>query len=417
MVEEGYIYIPPSPYVVVGATLKCTMAKGDGRGPFRRTVSADNNWIRSPEKEITNKYDINYSVKCIGPFGICKILTALNGGADAPCNPDFLVIPWMRTAQISTTRSHPVLLKSSMTMCPLGGIINVYRHGQGDPAVMYDYEDRNSALSDDLWGFWESYFERARGRLGYALGSEGYGALRFFMNLENQYQLGETLSELNIDDRLHLLGRLVRLDGSSDFTAKDLAFFQGLGLSTSAIGAMQLDLAFHRNDSNLFDAMVSDISSRIESTTAILRTGGLAAIMGGTIRATSSRGGGGSRRITGRWENVNESMSPDARAFQTRVTGRPNQSFVQNGVRFDGVANGRLIEAKANYSNFVNRNTGKFHSWFQGRDGLTNQARRQIQAADGVPIDWYFQDRVTMDAVSALFMEEGISGINFIFLP
>ena len=36
------------------------------------------------------------------------------------------------------------------------------------------------------------------------------------------------------------------------------------------------------------------------------------------------------------------------------------------GVRFDGFRNGTLLEAKGNYSQFVNKNTGQFHGWFNG---------------------------------------------------
>ena len=39
---------------------------------------------------------------------------------------------------------------------------------------------------------------------------------------------------------------------------------------------------------------------------------------------------------------------------------------------------------------------------------------RQINAADDMPIDWYFMDDISINATKILFAEEGIDGINFI---
>ncbi|MEA4833159.1 hypothetical protein SDC9_111045 [bioreactor metagenome] len=40
----------------------------------------------------------------------------------------------------------------------------------------------------------------------------------------------------------------------------------------------------------------------------------------------------------GQWHNVNESMSKASRDYQTQITGRTGQSYVVNGVKFDGVS-------------------------------------------------------------------------------
>src|SRR5262249_14977265 len=71
----------------------------------------------------------------------------------------------------------------------------------------------------------------------------------------------------------------------------------------------------------------------------------------------------------GRWQTVNEAMSARARAYQTQVTGRTGEAYVVNGVRFDGVSGGTLLEAKGpGYATFV-RN-GEFQDFFQGRQQL-----------------------------------------------
>ena len=122
------------------------------------------------------------------------------------------------------------------------------------------------------------------------------------------------------------------------------------------------------------------------------------------------------RNLTGSWQNVNEAMSNTSRAYQTQVTGRAGQAWVENGVKFDGMSNGRLIEVKGDYSHFVNNN-GQFYNWFAGQESLVNQASNQLRAAQGAPIDWFFMNESSMKAVQNLFSSEGISGINFILQP
>ncbi len=116
---------------------------------------------------------------------------------------------------------------------------------------------------------------------------------------------------------------------------------------------------------------------------------------------------------SGKWVKTNEAMSDLSKTYQKQIAGT-DMVWLQNGVKFDGFKTGRLIEAKANYKNFINKTTGRFYDWFNGQDSLIDQAIRQINAADGMPIDWYFMDEISMNATKKLFSEEGISGINFI---
>ena len=111
-------------------------------------------------------------------------------------------------------------------------------------------------------------------------------------------------------------------------------------------------------------------------------------------------------------------MSQHSRNFQNHVTGSKNGMVYEvRGVRFDGFRNGTLLEAKGNYSQFVNKNTGQFHGWFNGRQSLVNQANRQLSAANGKPIQWHFNDATSMNAVKKLFKSENITGIEFILNP
>lgn len=121
--------------------------------------------------------------------------------------------------------------------------------------------------------------------------------------------------------------------------------------------------------------------------------------------------------LSGKWENVNEYMSDFSREYQTHVTGRTEESWIQNGVKFDGMKNGVLLDAKGKYSNFVDPNTGEFYNWFSGKDDLLSQANRQIAASEGVAIEWHFAEKDSLNAVKSLFKENGIQGIDLIYDP
>ena len=74
-----------------------------------------------------------------------------------------------------------------------------------------------------------------------------------------------------------------------------------------------------------------------------------------------------------------------------------------------------MVDAKSGYGNFVNKSTGQFHNWFNGTKGLIEQAERQIAAANGTKIQWYFQNNSAMQAVQKIFNKEGVEGIELIF--
>lgn len=109
-------------------------------------------------------------------------------------------------------------------------------------------------------------------------------------------------------------------------------------------------------------------------------------------------------------------MSAQAAQYQTFVTGRAaNQSYFLNGVKFDGIVSNVLVDAKsAGYANFVNKN-GMFYDWFKGTQGFLDQARRQIQAANGAKIQWFFQEESSMKATQTLLNDNGIREIELIY--
>ena len=135
-----------------------------------------------------------------------------------------------------------------------------------------------------------------------------------------------------------------------------------------------------------------------------------------TNNATSNKSENtANNKLTGEWKNVNESMSDASRNYQTQITGRTGQVYIQNGVKFDGVVNGNLVDAKCHYAQFIDPSTGKFYEWFNGQQSLIDEANRQIAASNGAHIQWYFAEEETLNAVKALFEGKVADIIEFIF--
>jgi RHS repeat-associated protein len=112
----------------------------------------------------------------------------------------------------------------------------------------------------------------------------------------------------------------------------------------------------------------------------------------------------------GRWVQRPESMSDRARAYQRYVTGQSgDQVFQIEGVNFDGLRDGVLLDAKGYYKQFVDPSTGTFKQWWRGAGEFVEQAQRQIQVARGVQIEWHFNEVETLEAVRRLFAEKGIT--------
>jgi hypothetical protein len=120
---------------------------------------------------------------------------------------------------------------------------------------------------------------------------------------------------------------------------------------------------------------------------------------------------------SGKWEKVNESMSDAARAYQTQITGVTGQAWIQNGVKFDGIKDGVLIEAKGHYSQFIDKSSGEFYDWFSSAAELQKKAIRQIIASEGLPIKWLFSEEDSLRAVEKLFGSAEIEGIEMVFAP
>ncbi len=125
--------------------------------------------------------------------------------------------------------------------------------------------------------------------------------------------------------------------------------------------------------------------------------------------------GEGAVEKLGKWVDVNESMSDYSRKYQELVTGRTGQAYFVDGVKFDGLKNGVLVEAKAKYSQFIDED-GLFKSWFTGLDEMIKQAKRQLDVANETPIEWYFSEENVAELMGRIFSVEEID-IKCVFYP
>ncbi|WP_083680804.1 Tox-REase-5 domain-containing protein [Archangium sp. Cb G35] len=121
----------------------------------------------------------------------------------------------------------------------------------------------------------------------------------------------------------------------------------------------------------------------------------------------------------GQWIQKAETMSDDAKRFQSEMTGAPEGWVyrVHTGpgptdfVDFDGFKNGVLLEVKGpGYKALLEKMYGK--KWFRGAEDMIAQARRQFRAANGTPIQWHFAEKDVSDLMRGQFQNRGLSQIE-----
>jgi hypothetical protein len=131
-------------------------------------------------------------------------------------------------------------------------------------------------------------------------------------------------------------------------------------------------------------------------------TAAVAVMTDGLLGRASSAFSPIASEAAGSWVSESTSgWSKSAISYQEQITGvQAGSAFEVNGVKFDGVSNGTLLEAKSSYDGFVNNKTGEFQTWFKGADALVDQANRQVGAADGAPIEWNFSSQKSLNATN-----------------
>lgn len=125
----------------------------------------------------------------------------------------------------------------------------------------------------------------------------------------------------------------------------------------------------------------------------------------------------------GRWFTEKEAMEAADAAYQRAVTGGVPEGFVykvpastpSGFVKFDGYKNGTLLDAKNLHypDNFINPSTGKLR--FPTKE--TGTMKKQVEAANGVPVVWYVNNERTADALRLWASDNDVQGIEFVFRP
>ncbi len=127
-------------------------------------------------------------------------------------------------------------------------------------------------------------------------------------------------------------------------------------------------------------------------------------------------------KLIGRW--VSESNNADWKKYEEYITGIEGMAFKVHDVKFDGVIgdlnhagnidNLILLDAKHWSNDFVNGMVYGNHSAYSSK---IQQARDQIQAANGISIQWHFHDEAAANLWRSALEQEGIFGIDVIFTP
>lgn len=122
----------------------------------------------------------------------------------------------------------------------------------------------------------------------------------------------------------------------------------------------------------------------------------------------------------GAWGPSHESFTGLSKAYQEFVTGRSiADAYIVEGptraVKFDDFLNGVLIDAKADYQQFVDK--GVWDTWFQGDSKFLKQAIDQSAAVGDTPIQWVFMQREMADRIRTLLLENGFTNINVVWKP
>lgn len=120
----------------------------------------------------------------------------------------------------------------------------------------------------------------------------------------------------------------------------------------------------------------------------------------------------------GEWGLARETF-PSLRsiAYQEQIAGQDvGLTYRVNGVKFDGIINGLLQEAKGEGYTWAVKG-GEFIPNYSGAAGIIRQGAAQVEAANGVPITWSVAERPVVSAIDTLFAQNGITGINVVYVP
>jgi hypothetical protein len=112
----------------------------------------------------------------------------------------------------------------------------------------------------------------------------------------------------------------------------------------------------------------------------------------------------------GRHVDTIESFSERSSRYQEQVTGNPRgKGYWLNGVTFDNYRDGFLLDAKGpRYAELIKV---PFIALDKAEE-FVDQARKQLRAAEGVPIRWIVAEESVAEGIRNLFKSRRIRGIE-----
>ena len=118
-----------------------------------------------------------------------------------------------------------------------------------------------------------------------------------------------------------------------------------------------------------------------------------------------------------------ETGGPAGKEYLVRGDGRQALFDATTVREQDGNQTEVLIDAKGRYAQFIDPESGRFKDfWANSRDsglnGELKQARRQVDVADGRPVEWWCAERQTARAFNQAFAGSGLAGhIRAVYRP
>lgn len=120
----------------------------------------------------------------------------------------------------------------------------------------------------------------------------------------------------------------------------------------------------------------------------------------------------------GKW--AESGKRPKGEDYQEQITGAPRGTEYEvpaetpkGKVMFDGYKDGKLLDAK-DWSGYPPANHEKYPFW---QHGQLSDARKQLEAAKGTPIEWHFSNQENANIVRQLFQNNDIEGIVVKYTP
>lgn len=108
-------------------------------------------------------------------------------------------------------------------------------------------------------------------------------------------------------------------------------------------------------------------------------------------------------------------MLSNAKKYQAEASGDAALSFEKNGVSFDNIKDGKLIDRKYGHGDSVFNADGSVKNQTRA-NSIREQGIRQIEAADGAPVKWEVSTQKGADGIQDLFDNAGID-IEVVHVP